>query len=606
MAKNKHFRGKALYVTTYIIALLALIAGLLLQINVSTFSKGVDFSASPILQLGGALAALGVPVSFGKGLSDRYSFTLTLFGRSFDLGAALLILYALTAAAAVILLIPALAMKRKRSRKIIFFAELLALTPLFALTLAELYRGGDLNLSVIAAFGVGLLCLTIQCLAFRRGSGVIKLTVLLLSSAAVLSTVVNLAAIFPAYGRFMQYAANALKGRRPFDSVAGLFSADGNTVYASSLLGSLSAGNFALFTSGTLAAAGWFALTAVGLAVVNTYFDILGLGKKTNGFMLACNVIRYFAELLVVSATAVAIAFAGGSFGVALYLLFSISALQLIIQAIRLSRFSKKKKAKKVAKRNSDTREEYAQQYGAYSSPAAAGRPADNYAADNYSDNYEATAAPYSPVMPEENRPAKSSEPVINGQLAITEPAAEENVAETTEKIAYTAQESAAGQSAEITNEVTREPIYKNADTFADEPAPIPDGFTAVTAENADAETVQTIAVGTVSPVFSEDPEIISQTATIFPPKNEQDEQNYGLYEGPTDDFIDKLTEEQKAEFARLFLGERRENFANIPEYVVGGDNSRFFSLLFIYFSRVRKVVTEGLMNKFYEQANLM
>lgn len=606
MAKNKHSRGKALYVTTYIIALLALIAGLLLQINLSSFSKGVDFSATPLLQLGGALAAFGVPVSFGNGLSDRYSFTLTLFGRSFDLGAALLILYALTAAAAVILLIPALAMKRKRSGKIIFFAELLALTPLFALTLSELYRGGDLNLSVIAPFGVTLLCVIIQCLAFRRGSGVIKLTVLLLSSAAVLSTVVNLAEIFPAYGRFMQYAANALKGRRPFDSVTGLFSADGKTVYASSLLGSLSAGNFALFTSGALAAAGWFALTAVGLAVVNTYFDILGLGKKTNGFMLACNVIRYFAELLAVSAAAVAIAFAGGSFGVALYLLFSISALQLIIQAIRLSRYSKKKKAKKAAKRNSDTREEYAQQYGAYASSAAEGQSAEE----------QANGPVYTPVAEENGEPVSEKETVINEQLAFTEPVADENVAVPSEEIAYGVEENPAVQTKAIVHEplinrngnvtVSEQTVITDKANISDEPAPVSDGFILVADEKSDAEAEPVFTVDPVSPVFSEEPEIISETATIFPSENEQDEQNYGLYEGPTDDFIDKLTKEQKAEFARLFLGDRRENFANIPEYVVGGDNSRFFSLLFIYFSRVRKVVTEELMNKFYEQANLM
>lgn len=74
------------------------------------------------------------------------------------------------------------------------------------------------------------------------------------------------------------------------------------------------------------------------------------------------------------------------------------------------------------------------------------------------------------------------------------------------------------------------------------------------------------------------------------------------IYNGPSDNFIRKLNNEEKIEFARLFLERTNENLSMIPDYAVGGDNTKFFSAIFIYLSRVRNVVTDGLMNKMYEE----
>lgn len=75
------------------------------------------------------------------------------------------------------------------------------------------------------------------------------------------------------------------------------------------------------------------------------------------------------------------------------------------------------------------------------------------------------------------------------------------------------------------------------------------------------------------------------------------------IYNGPSDNFIKKLTNEEKVEFARVFLERNAANLSVLPDYVVGGDNSEFFTSVFIYLSRVRSVVTDGLMNKLYEEA---
>lgn len=72
------------------------------------------------------------------------------------------------------------------------------------------------------------------------------------------------------------------------------------------------------------------------------------------------------------------------------------------------------------------------------------------------------------------------------------------------------------------------------------------------------------------------------------------------IYNGPRDAFIDTLSNEQRIEFARLFLERRNGNIEGVPEYVVNGDNEKFFQSLFIYYARVRGHVSDGLMNKFY------
>ena len=78
------------------------------------------------------------------------------------------------------------------------------------------------------------------------------------------------------------------------------------------------------------------------------------------------------------------------------------------------------------------------------------------------------------------------------------------------------------------------------------------------------------------------------------------------IYNGPRDEFIDTLTNEQRIEFARTFLERRSGDIQGVPEYVVDGDNDKFFQSLFIYYARVRGLVSDGLMNKFYEQVNAL
>ena len=113
-------------------------------------------------------------------------------------------------------------------------------------------------------------------------------------------------------------------------------------------------------------------------------------------------------------------------------------------------------------------------------------------------------------------------------------------------------------------------------------------------------------------PVRPLQPRPIIQEFKPVPPVSEQppkDTRIYTidtLYAGPIDDFIRKLSNEERIEFAKTFLEKNRGSLGSIPDYVVGGDNKKFFSATFIYLGRIRGMVSDGLLNKMYKEINLL
>ena len=78
------------------------------------------------------------------------------------------------------------------------------------------------------------------------------------------------------------------------------------------------------------------------------------------------------------------------------------------------------------------------------------------------------------------------------------------------------------------------------------------------------------------------------------------------IYGGPVDDFMRKLTNDEKIEFAMTFIEKSKGNIGNIPDYVIGGNNRLFFSCVFIYLGRIRGLISDGLLNKMYKELNLL
>lgn len=82
---------------------------------------------------------------------------------------------------------------------------------------------------------------------------------------------------------------------------------------------------------------------------------------------------------------------------------------------------------------------------------------------------------------------------------------------------------------------------------------------------------------------------------------------NYNVrYNGPSDTFMETLTDDEKIEFVKVFIEKSKGKLPNIPEYEIGGDNKDFFPSVFIYLAKFRALLSAGLLGKIYKQLNLL
>ncbi len=478
MAKKGSVRSKFPALVLYVITVLVLIAALILPLETKTLSSAIDFKNNmPLMQLGGALVSIGIlkEIPFGTALTTSYSFPVSAFGKTIDVGAALLLLYALATVVSLILLIPACCIGRNKpaGRGLCAAGEIAPACVLFPMAFITLtYGAGNYNLSVLAAFGMCVLALVVQSMIYYRGSGVIK-TALVVLSAISAFFLLPAATIGGKFGELLATLAGKINGKAPFDLNPALFEINGGVLWGASFVSALLTDPSLLAVEGKplITVTYYIALGLTVLVCVNLLIDILGLGKRTNRFMLVCNLIRYIAQTLLAAGLAVMLLFSKGNYGFALCVALVLSLAQLIIQIVRSVR--------------------------------------------------------YKPVKEEEAAPAPEAETAT--------PAAEE----------------------------------------------APEAEMAASSAPAAAE-----------------PETVVETRNVVYNVNT-------IYNGPTDNFIKKLSNDEKVEFARIFLERRIGNVSGIPDYVVGGDNSRFFTGVFIYFARVRDIVSDGLMNKLYEEVNL-
>jgi membrane protein implicated in regulation of membrane protease activity len=103
------------------------------------------------------------------------------------------------------------------------------------------------------------------------------------------------------------------------------------------------------------------------------------------------------------------------------------------------------------------------------------------------------------------------------------------------------------------------------------------------------------------------------QSETVAEPENTTENQQptyvYNVrtvYNGPTDKFMDTLTDEEKVEFHQVFIEKSKGNLPRIPDYVIGGDNNDFFPQVFIYLGKFRNILTPSLLAKIYKQLNVI
>ena len=521
--------NKVVALVTYIIALIALLLGLFLPwgafshkfVGEEWVSIGGTMDAIWAFQLPDALAR-AIPVDAfvdllknaeGNIVGNEFAYPLliTLNGAiegGYDLAALFTVLYALVVLAGIIALIPAIVSTfSKKSKKntalsaasfievvAFLFVSFFVFVQLTNFTLSSAAEREFLHYQwswpLLGAFGGTFVMLVIQSIFYKKGSGVFKFVLLLLSTLALMLTVYNVGAIIPP----LDEPLSELIGK-----TEGLF--DGklyHSVSQGSVIGIVPVLMLFCGTPTTLTAA-LEGMTAIQqtlflcalilalLVLINFLLDAMGLGKTTKRYMLVSNIVRYTLEL-VAAALVIVLPFfvkndAGEQIevtGLMSIVIAVLALIALILNVIRLVRFDKKRK--KVQKA----------------------------------------------VAAEMNRATGA---VVENEQPAEEPAVEEDA-----------------------------PYVYTPPVFAKEEA------------------------------HEEEPEVYNPV----------------IYNGPTDEFINTLSTDQKIEFSRVFLERQNGNIGYIPEYIVGGRNDRFFNSVFIYFARLRSNVSDGLFNKMYEYGNIM
>jgi hypothetical protein len=95
-----------------------------------------------------------------------------------------------------------------------------------------------------------------------------------------------------------------------------------------------------------------------------------------------------------------------------------------------------------------------------------------------------------------------------------------------------------------------------------------------------------------------------SQPAEEQPTKNVVYKVNT-IYDGPLDEFIKTLEDEQKIEFAKTFIEKSTDaDLKYLPDYQIGGDNTNFFRSLFIHLGTYRRILSDKLIHKIYQYIN--
>jgi len=513
MGKDVKKPAKWVALVTYAIALLCLLAGLLVPLAPVSLKGNFVANNMLIMQAFAALGAFGLNIPFAPDtFVYSYAGDVKLFGAipAFDIGAVLVLLYVLVCVAALIGLIPVIASK-KHSPTALKTASVIEVLGAIVAGLLVLVQLGQFAVGVsswqswafapVIAFGGCVLMLFIQSVAYRKGSGVIKFILLLLSVVAVFSAV---------FANVANAQLGKITGNLPaFLKDYSLYSGADGAVFGANILSALFAGSFGTLLS---AAAGLekalliIVLVLSLLVIINAVLDLMGLGKTTKKFMLIANLVRYILELVLVIlfiVFALVLKNKGITLGVFGYVLALAALLQFIINLIRLLTFKPAKKRKPAEK----------------------------------------------PVTSETET---EEEPVVDKK-------AQKRAAKEAKKAEKAAKKSAVAEPVEETPAETEE-------TAA-----------------AEAEVAPIVQKNTDPTVYNVEP----------------------MYNGPVDDFIKKLTNAERIEFAYCFL-EKNIVLPNVPDYIVGGNNSKFFASVFIYYARIHDRVSDGLMNKLYEQGNMM
>jgi hypothetical protein len=332
-----------------------------------------------------------------------------------------------------------------------------------------------------------------------------------------------------------------------------------------------------------------FAYLVLILGYLNFIVDCIELNTKTKKWERKTAIVRYAAFLLMLIVFAI-LAYVQtpnfGQFGILFYIVLALAVIHLLVAILRLILVRKQYVKSEAAQEGEDIKQAATMLANEHEVPeqhtvvtiyptvdttqnAQPAQPNTVYVPPVYSDENEQLMIealdPYADTLPEQTKSPYAE--AQEGTSPYATPEAQPAPANT---------EAAATETA---------PEAEPAKAYQEAPAPV---YT-YPAQSAPVYT-EPYAAPEAQPVYNQP---VYEEPVAKPRK---------VY--PTDKFISTLTDTEKAEFSRLFLEDLA--YDNIPQYVVNGDNERFFSCIFLYLGRFRSVLSDGLLNKIYLQLNLL
>jgi hypothetical protein len=399
------------------------------------------------------------------------------------------------------------------------------------------------NYGIIISLAGVLLILAVQSIINKGSLGTVKVVLFALSAIATLA-LFNLGALLSFLATPLTNLASTVNTEATFGGLAVGFGYVANYALDFSNLGTAIA-EAATTTDKIILV---MLMGAASMCVINLIFDIIGLAAfskydrdgylAVNAFSKIVGFLRYMLELIFAVAAIVMLIVIKNTVGLYLYALAVVALAQMVIEIVRLCRCAK------LAKINENTLRTY--EYGddmdfdeGYSGQT------DEYTTVVYVDNHgDEISAETAEVLEEE-----SEEQVSTVSQAYYSDEEQNPVTPATEDMGF--------------NEVVE------GDSIS-----LADGQTDLDEQSSTVE---------------------EQTHTIY----------YNVktvYNGPTDSFIETLSDEEKVEFHKVFIEKSKGTTLDLPDYVLEGENQEFFSKVFVRLSSFRDMLTSGLLHKIYLQ----
>lgn len=559
-------------IITYSIAIACLLLGLFLPLF-----KGVETKGILALQLPDVFNAVANKqiLKFGKDFTLNYPVYLFGAGKKpFDLMAWVVLLYAVITLVGLICLIPMGLSYKKGSKTIVIIsyiietAAVLVLSLYFIVMLQNLPIK-ELSINMLVAAGGALLMLIIVSLTVKKKTGAVKFFLLLFSIVAMFA-LFNVYMLIPKLKNPVGVKLAEKLKCSPLSTFAFVWGENGPT-YCSSYLSIVFEEKiktfFNLCINAKEKAAFCLSVIIALVALFNLFTDVIGLSTNAKRKGLIFNCVRYGVLLLAAVCLFVTIAVMKFNPPLLLCLMFIAVGIQAIISAIRLA-LSYKKKA---VQTDSDVQLEIEPQPG-----------------------YEPQPVEETSAQPEEEQPQPEilADDNYYQPNFITDDASEEF------KDPFASTTYSPSEKTQVTD-------YKPVSDYVPEPPPYKPLEEIQTMPDY-SQPPQAPVPNTVEPVTHN----VYQTYTPKTPQREEPVENIykvnTVYQGPTDEFMKKLSNNEKIEFSQIFIEKCKGDIGKVPDYIIGGDNRKFFTSVFIYLGRMRSMVSDGLLNKMYKELNML